>query len=249
MTLGGSLWNGVQLYQGIWESGQHPGASNAAVRQWVVPTSGTWTISGVTGDYDGTGGNGVVVTIKKNNSVVLYTRTIPNGGGDVSYSFSETFTAGETVEFIVDSGGENSYDSTHMTGQMVLTVAPPPPPGPPAPPPPPGPPPPPPVPPSLVGNCVVQWNANGEGDIGFYRVYWGMSPGVYGIPLAVPLAANPVTTCKQLGITSAGTYYLAVAAVDHDGNEGTKSSEVTLAFTGSTPDVTAPGAPQNVSAQ
>jgi hypothetical protein len=239
MTPSGSLWNGAQLYQGIWNTGQHPGSTSATIRRWVAPSSGTWTVTGVTGDADAGGGNGVTVTIKQNNSSTLYTRTILNGGIDTSYSLSVPLTAGETLEFIVEQSLDNSYDSTKVTAHLTLDS-----------PPPPGPPPPtPPPPPSLVGNCTVSWEPNGESDVSFYRVYWGVSSGVYGVPLAAPLAASPKATCKQLGITTAGTYYLAVAAVDHSGNEGALSSEVTLVFAGATPDVTAPSAPQNVSAQ
>lgn len=237
MSSSGTIWNGAQLYQGIWDTGQHPGATSAAIRRWVAPSTGTWNISGVTGDYDAGGGDGVTVTIKKNNTTTLYTRTIPNGGGDVTYALSQALVSGDTLEFAVSAGATNVYDSTHFTATMTLGAAPPP-----------GPPPPPP-PPVLPQNCVLQWEANGESDVSFYRVYWGTASGVYGVPLAVPLSSNPFTSCARLGITAAGTYYFAVSAVDTSGNEGAKSSEKSTVFTGATVDVTGPGAPQNVSAQ
>ena len=139
-----SFWNGAELYQGLWDSGGHPGyfGSNA-IRRWVCPATGTWNVSGITGDTDSGGGNGVIVSAVSNLVTTEFTRTIANGGGDVAYAFNYTCTLGDTLDFIIDRNGEASYDSTHFEAHIAGSAPPPPPPPPPGPTPPPPPPPPP----------------------------------------------------------------------------------------------------------
>jgi len=147
MTYSGSLWSGAELYQGLWNSGGHPGNSGGtAKRRFVVPSTGTYNVSGVTGDADAGGGDGVTVTIVYNSATTLYTRTLANGDGDVSYSFNQSMTAGDTLDFITARNANADYDSTHFTAHLAVSGSPTPPP----PPPPPSPPGPTPPPPSTV---------------------------------------------------------------------------------------------------
>jgi len=142
MTYSGSLWSGAELYQGLWNSGGHPGNSGGtAKRRFVVPSTGTYNVSGVTGDADAGGGDGVTVTIVYNSVTTLYTRTMANGAGDLSYSFTQAMTAGDTLDFIISRNVDTSYDSTHFTAHLAVSGSPP---SPPPSPTPPGPTPPPP---------------------------------------------------------------------------------------------------------
>lgn len=142
MTYSGSLWSGAELYQGLWNSGGHPGNSGGtAKRRFVVPSTGTYNISGVTGDADAGGGDGVTATIVYNSATTLYTRTMANGAGDLSYSFTQVMTAGDTLDFIISRNIDASYDSTHFTAHLAVSGSPP---SPPPSPTPPGPTPPPP---------------------------------------------------------------------------------------------------------
>ena len=147
MTYSSGLWSGSELYQGLWDSGGHPGnLGGTAKRRFIAPSTGTYNVSGVTGDSDAGGGDGVTVTIVYNSATTLYTRTLANGDGDVSYSFNQYMTAGDTLDFITARNANADYDSTHFTAHLAVSGSPTPPP----PPPPPSPPGPTPPPPSTV---------------------------------------------------------------------------------------------------
>jgi hypothetical protein len=119
---GSQLWNGAQLYQGIWSGGFHPGSSSAAVLKYVVPGTGSVAITGQAQDLDTGGGAGVVFTIKKNGSTTLFTRIIANGdssGGE--YSITNSVTDGDYFTFEVAAGVDNTYDSTRLNPVVVYT--------------------------------------------------------------------------------------------------------------------------------
>jgi len=138
MTYTAGLWSGAELYQYLWNTGGHPGnAGGTAKRRFVVPTTGLYSISGVSGDYDVGGGDGVTISVVYNDTTTLYTRVFANGAGDVAYALSQSMTAGDTLDFIIARNSEASYDSTHFTAQLAVSVSPPaPPPPPPSPTPP-----------------------------------------------------------------------------------------------------------------
>jgi chitinase len=71
------------------------------------------------------------------------------------------------------------------------------------------------------GSAVLEWDANTEGDLAGYRVYYGTSSGAYGAPL--PAGPNPTYTVSNL---ASGTYYFAVTAYDTGGYESLESNEV-----------------------
>ncbi len=143
MTYSSGLWSGAELYQGLWDSGGHPGNSGGtAKRRFIAPSTGTYNVSGTTGDADAGGGDGATVSIVHNSSTTLYTRTLANGAGDVAYAFNQALTAGDALDFIISSNADASYDSTHFTAHLAVSDSPTPPA--PPPPPPPGPTPPPP---------------------------------------------------------------------------------------------------------
>lgn len=80
--------------------------------------------------------------------------------------------------------------------------------------------------PSTTGTATLTWDANVETNLAGYRVYMGTQTGVYGTPIGV---GN--TTAYTVGnLTGGRTYYFAVTAVDHDGNESLYSAEVMKAI-------------------
>lgn len=124
MTYSNGLWNGDQLYKGIWSNGFHPGSSSAAVLKYVVPGTGSVRITGDFADIDTGGGNGVVCTIKKNGSTVSGGGpfTIANGNTTGSaYDITNSVTDGDYFTFEVTSNGENSFDSTRLNPVVVYT--------------------------------------------------------------------------------------------------------------------------------
>jgi len=126
MTFSGSTWNGTQLYQLLTNETAHPGiACGSSKRRWVAPASDTYNFSGITADLDSAGGNGVLVTIVKNSTTTLYSRTIANGDGNLNYAFDEAITAGDTVDFITDCiGTDYTYDHTYFTAHIAGTAGP-----------------------------------------------------------------------------------------------------------------------------
>lgn len=83
---------------------------------------------------------------------------------------------------------------------------------------------------AAVQNCTIAWNARTEADLSHYFVRWGTSTqpvaGTY--PNNINVGNVTSRTCAQLGITTTGTKYARVAAVDTSGNVSTNSSEVSF---------------------
>jgi len=86
----------------------------------------------------------------------------------------------------------------------------------------------PPAPPQGLGGSLgegrsvsLNWLANAEADLNGYRVYYGSSSRVYGIPLQVGRETTYTSTALEQG----KTYYFAVTAQDDAGNESGYSNE------------------------
>lgn len=71
-------------------------------------------------------------------------------------------------------------------------------------------------------NLNVAWDANDEGDLSGYKVYYGTSSGNYGSAIDV----ENVTEYALSGLTGRETYYIAITAYDTSNNESEKSDEV-----------------------
>lgn len=69
---------------------------------------------------------------------------------------------------------------------------------------------------------TLAWDPNTEPELGGYKVYYGMSPGAYGVPSSV----GNVTNYTLTGLTEGQVYYVAVTACDQSGNESAYSNEV-----------------------
>lgn len=82
-------------------------------------------------------------------------------------------------------------------------------------------------------SVTVSWNPNTESDLAGYKVYYGLASRDY----VEPVDAGNVTEIKIPGFLRGKTYFFAVTAYDHAGNESEFSDEVSLQ---------APKAPINV---
>lgn len=69
----------------------------------------------------------------------------------------------------------------------------------------------------------IIWPANTESDLAGYKVYWGTASGTYTNSQTIGNATSYTIT----GLTEGTRYYIVVTAYDSDGNESTKSIEVT----------------------
>ncbi|MBM3925397.1 MAG: hypothetical protein FJ320_05325 [SAR202 cluster bacterium] len=98
------------------------------------------------------------------------------------------------------------------------------------------------VPVSNGDRLDLDWADNGEGDLAGYNVYRSNSSGGPYTKVNVPLVTGSSYT--NTGLTSGGTYYYVVTAVDTSGNESGNSNEAS----GTTQNNLAPGAPSSLGA-
>ncbi|MDO8728812.1 MAG: hypothetical protein Q7K26_02850 [bacterium] len=115
---GNNRWSDTTTFCGflnnniIWNLGAHPGScggSRDAVRRWTAPGSGNAHITGSVFDAAAGGGNGVLVTIKK-NGVNLWQQAIFNN--TKSYDLNTPVSSGDNIDFQVNDNGGNTFDST-----------------------------------------------------------------------------------------------------------------------------------------
>ncbi len=108
---GSGWWKGDQAYCLVMGNRQHPD-TNASVRKWVAPSSGTVSIKG-NARKESSGGDGVTVKIMKNSSVIWGPYDIAyNDLTGISHQFSVSVSTGDAIYFIVDKKGNNSSDTT-----------------------------------------------------------------------------------------------------------------------------------------
>ena len=77
-----NAWQGDETYSLIWDNGFHPGSLSKAVRRWVAPSDGQILISGRVIDQNSTCGDGIILSITKDKSLLysvsdVYKRQVP----------------------------------------------------------------------------------------------------------------------------------------------------------------------------
>jgi hypothetical protein len=115
MTWNSSLgrWMGYTTDSLVADTWQHPERATDSVRKWVAPQSGSINItSNVAKRSNGLGGDGVVVTVKKNGTTVWSTPIgyIDSVGVNMDLTFN--VTAGDAIYFVLNRGNGYTYDST-----------------------------------------------------------------------------------------------------------------------------------------
>lgn len=116
----GTIWNGIQSYQGIWSNGFHPGTSNGTVLRWTAPEGGTATITGTAQRYDLACGDGVTFEVKYNGSTTLFSQAIGTADANAyPYNVSQAVTTGQTIDFIVTPNAGNSCDSAALNPSIA----------------------------------------------------------------------------------------------------------------------------------
>jgi fibronectin type 3 domain-containing protein len=73
------------------------------------------------------------------------------------------------------------------------------------------------------GSVSLDWNDNGEGDMGTYSIYRSTISGNYGPALVTGLESSDYVDNTAL---SGSTYFYVISATDTNGNESTRSAEV-----------------------
>jgi hypothetical protein len=83
----------------------------------------------------------------------------------------------------------------------------------------------PPAPSPGTGTATLSWSLNSETDLGGYKIYVGTAPGQYTYS-GSPIVIGPTGSYTIAGLPIGQTYYFAISAFDHSGNESGLSSEV-----------------------
>ncbi len=102
----------------------HPDLGCDPTRTWVSEVEASVTVSGSVSDADPGGGNGVVVSILKDDQE-LWSATIENGDrqGKV-YDLQVPVQVGDRIHFKVNARGDTNYDSTVFSPGINLGPAP-----------------------------------------------------------------------------------------------------------------------------
>lgn len=118
-------WRGRNSYDAIWMNGDnlylHPD-NDQVMLEWKAPYSGEINIVGTVKKHDVGGGDGVVVSIWKNNTMIWPSNWLniayhDNVGTD--HNFMTTVSAGDVISFRVDEGANNAYDTTMWNTTII----------------------------------------------------------------------------------------------------------------------------------
>ena len=74
--------------------------------------------------------------------------------------------------------------------------------------------------------AILDWDRAASPNVIGYRIYYGLAPGTYFLPLGQGLNVGNVLTSIITGLSSGTRYYFAVTAIDTLGNESNFSNEV-----------------------
>jgi hypothetical protein len=113
-------WNGGgEQYLIVGNNWQHPGVNYDSVRRWVAAQAGTVHVTGAVSRPD-PNGDGVLVTIK-HNGLPIWQSDIPPAGTGIPFDLTESVAIGDSLDFVVNKKGDNSYDSTTFDPTIVLS--------------------------------------------------------------------------------------------------------------------------------
>lgn len=116
------IWkSGSQAFLWVWNTGGHPGPNSLdSVRRWSAPRTGVIRITGNAHDTDGACGDGVIVSIRKNSSL-LWTKAIANANA-VGYYFDVTTSVAvnDSIDFVINKNTNQSCDSTYFSSVIAL---------------------------------------------------------------------------------------------------------------------------------
>jgi hypothetical protein len=119
-------------YTSLTAGGGHPGndAAHAAIRRWNVPEAGVMHITGEV-SLPSKDSRGIRALIAHSRKGVLWKADIPPGGKAASAPGTFAVEPGDTVDFIVDNGGDPNSDSFNwapvihdaMSGLAIASAA------------------------------------------------------------------------------------------------------------------------------
>ncbi len=118
-------WRGPYNYDAIWVYGNnlylHPD-NDQILLEWTAPYNGEINIVGTVKKYEIGGGDGVVVSIWKNNTMIWpanWLNIAYNNNIGVDHNYMTTVSAGDIISFRVDKGSNNAYDTTMWNTEII----------------------------------------------------------------------------------------------------------------------------------
>jgi len=119
----------------LYATGGHPngpvgnyyrGTEHWAVRRWVSDVAGAVSIEGNL-SKSSRSGDGTICHILVNDVVVFSQHLTGKESGGIDYSVEVELTSGDTIDFAIQPGASDMYDSTRFaaTGTMISSVEPP----------------------------------------------------------------------------------------------------------------------------
>ena len=101
---------------------QHPDVSSDSVRIWIAPHAGWASVTGNVKKGDASGGDGVLVQVRKGPPTLLWSGTIGyNDAAGLNTGFTYPVVAGDMFLFIVDYNANVSYDTTIWDPTVTLS--------------------------------------------------------------------------------------------------------------------------------
>ncbi|HEY7226303.1 MAG TPA: hypothetical protein VH561_22230 [Micromonosporaceae bacterium] len=118
------VWQGPEQYCQIGRDWSHPGVGCDATRTWVSPVDATVSVTGTVQDQDPGGGNGVTARIL-DGARQLWSATIDNGDAQgTAFDLQVPVHPGDSLRFLVDARGDNSFDSTAFSPRIDVGTPP-----------------------------------------------------------------------------------------------------------------------------
>jgi len=104
----------------LWALGTHPGTTLDSVRRWKSPVDGAVKVTGRFADADAGGGDGVLVSIRK-NGVAVFTQDIANGGAPALFDVTLQLLRNDQLDFVVNRKTTPSNDTTAFSASIGFT--------------------------------------------------------------------------------------------------------------------------------
>lgn len=119
-------WRGYHNYDAIWMYDAqfyiHPD-NDQTMLEWVASDNGSVRILGNVKKYDTSGGDGVVISIWKNDSLIWpaagWTNIVYDDSTGLNHDFTIQVDAGDIISFRVDEGENNGYDTTIWNTEII----------------------------------------------------------------------------------------------------------------------------------
>lgn len=122
-------WRGNHNYDAIWMYDgtlyMHPDTDQTML-EWIADENGSIRVKGNVRKYDTAGGDGVVVSIWKNSTLIWpqagWTTIAYNDNIGLDHDFTVEVATGDVISFRVDEGAQSAYDTTIWDAEIIYDL-------------------------------------------------------------------------------------------------------------------------------